>query len=93
MSSEAEIVHIAGQPVQLQARYVRQRCSWCGALIEDIDLQRTAVYVGDENTDTTVPLWPTGELVAIDGNMKYCLGDVSEMPPNCCANIELDVTR
>lgn len=93
MSSEAEIVHIAGQPVQLQGRYVRQRCSWCGALIEDIDLANAASEVSEGETVSGPPLWPVGELVALAGVLRYCLGDVSEMPKNCCANIELDVTR
>lgn len=83
------IVHIAGQPVQLQNRYVRQRCSWCGALIEDLDLERIAV-AGD---DSSVPLWPIGELIEVTEGVKVCLGDIDEMPSNCCANIELDVTR
>ena len=86
------IVHIAGQPVLLSRRYMRQRCSWCGALLEDVDLTTIHTPV-DEEGDPTYPTWPVGELVAIDGNMKYFLGDVFEMPTNCCANLELDITR
>jgi hypothetical protein len=38
----AEIVHIAGEPITFDG-VQRQRCSWCGALIEERDLANMAV--------------------------------------------------
>jgi hypothetical protein len=38
----AEITHIAGPDLTVSGRYLRQRCSWCGALLLDYDLANLA---------------------------------------------------
>lgn len=38
------IVHLAGPPIRIGA-LIRQRCCWCGALIEERDLDNIAVQV------------------------------------------------
>lgn len=83
------VVHIAGLPIQMEGRYIRQRCGWCGAMIEDIDL--TMIAVAGE--DTSVPLWTQGHLISIDGGLRCDLGSVEEVPSNCCAAIDLSVTQ
>lgn len=39
------LVHLAGPPIRA-ANIVRQRCAWCGALLDEHDLDRMA-YVDD----------------------------------------------
>lgn len=44
------LVHIAGPAIRA-ANVIRQRCAWCGALLEEHDLDRLAVQVEDGQTD------------------------------------------
>lgn len=96
--SEPGMTHIAGQPVKLQGRYLRQRCSWCGAILIDVDLQNLGVHIpgeaiGIEEPEAFVyPVWNPGELVTLDGTASYTLGNVSELPDNCCAVLSPEVT-
>jgi hypothetical protein len=61
-------VHIAGIRVMVGSR-VRQRCAWCGAVLDDVDLDLVAVPV--DQPDCGVPEWRVGSLVAIDGGMAW----------------------
>jgi len=84
------IVHIAGVDVQVGA-LLRQRCSWCGAVLIDYDLDRIAVPVGQDPRPGT---WPVGELVARDGVASYVVEHVdgSDLPPEACARLDPAVT-
>lgn len=76
------VTHIAGQQVQVGSR-LRQRCSWCGEILCDYDLERTKVLVGQ---DPEPPMWETGQLVRVDGNVSTLAGneDSAELPEDAC---------
>jgi hypothetical protein len=84
------ITHIAGVQVQVGSR-LRQRCSWCGAVLCDYDLQRIAVLEGQ---DPRPGMWETGALVEVDGNASFVVEhmDGAELPPEACAQLDDDVT-
>ncbi|PRY35371.1 hypothetical protein CLV43_114289 [Umezawaea tangerina] len=81
------VVHIAGMVV-LIGPLVRQRCSWCGAVLVDVDKTLIAVPVGQ---DPTPPTWPIGGLVEIDGNMTSVV-DGERLPVNACGLLDPAVT-
>jgi len=84
------ITHIAGHQVQVGSR-LRQRCSWCGAVLCDYDLQRIAV---PEGQDPTPGMWETGRLVRVDGPMSFVVEheDGADLPPEACAVLDPEVT-
>ena len=43
----SHLVHIAGPPMRA-ANLVRTRCAWCGALIEEIDLDQQVGYLTED---------------------------------------------
>lgn len=48
------LVHLAGQAVRA-AHVIRQRCAWCGALIDEVDLANVAVALQPgEDPETAV---------------------------------------
>ena len=94
------MIHIAGQPVQVGS-VVRQRCSWCGALIDHFDLNRIAAYIGEANADAdievTIPTWEVNVLIEITyGNPRVIQivehDDGDQLPPSCCAQIDHEIT-
>lgn len=84
------VVHIAGAQVQV-GPHLRQRCSWCGAVLIDCDLRGIAVPVGQ---DPTPGMWETGRLVAVDGPASYVVAheDGAELPRGACALLDDAVT-
>lgn len=84
-------MHIAGADVQV-GPLLRQRCAWCGALLQDYDLGRVAVPAGQ---DPRPALWPMGVLVAVDGPASWIVEhqDGAELPPTACAQLDPGVTR
>lgn len=84
------ITHIAGAQVQVGSR-LRQRCSWCGAVLCDYDLTRIAVPAGQ---DPTPGMWETGRLVEVDGNASWVVEheEGAEIPANACARLDDEVT-
>jgi hypothetical protein len=85
------VIHIAGMQVQV-GQLLRQRCSWCGAVLADYDLTRIAV---PEGQDPTPALWETGVLVAVDGGASWVVPhtDGADLPPQACAALDPAVTR
>ena len=84
------VVHIAGVPIQFGS-VVRQRCSWCGAVLIDTDLEQVQVLTGD--ADRPFPTWEVGGLVRCDGAVTATTepvesltdpGDVT-LPADACA--------
>lgn len=78
-----EIIHIAG-PVITFNRTARQRCAWCGALIQEYDLANIGVLESDrpaERRGKPVELddvaWWEG-LVAIDGIARWQVHDPAD---------------
>lgn len=93
------VIHIAGLDVAVGTR-LRQRCAWCGAVLEDVDLARVAMAVSDTpddgHVDHTYPVWPVGGLVEVWGaggvRNTVILGDNENLPPNACAQLDDAVT-
>jgi hypothetical protein len=85
------VTHIAGYQVQV-GPLVRQRCAWCGALLEDHDLTRVAV---PEGQDPRPGEWEPSRLVEVDGNMSRVVEhlDGGYVPENCCAALDPQATR
>lgn len=86
-----EVVHIAGREVQIGA-LLRQRCSWCGALLIDYDISRIAVPVGQDLYPGT---WAVGGLVGVLGNAQYAVAhnDGDCLPSTCCGSLDPEVSR
>lgn len=86
------VVHIAAQPVQVGCR-VRQRCAWCGALLEDHNVHAVAFETDDPN-HARVPAWETGSLVLVDGNLSAHVPHVDgdDLPDNACGMLDPAVT-
>ena len=84
------VIHIAGPDVRYGA-LLRQRCSWCGAVLIDYDLRLIMVPVGQDPMPAT---WPFGELVAVDGPMWRVVphADGQPLPPGSCVNLDPAVT-
>lgn len=72
-------IHIAGLDVLVGAQ-MRQRCAWCGEILEDRDLaaERVIVHAPDDTRsldpdgkiiDPTAPYrgWPVGHLIDVTG--------------------------
>lgn len=80
--------HIAGQPVTIDDRWMRQRCAWCGATLIEYDLHRVAV---PEGTDPTPATWPIGALVTRDGPAAWVTGGTG-LPDDACARNPLTLS-
>lgn len=99
-----EVVHIVGLGVQV-GMVRRQRCSWCGALLQEDDFSRMAWTLNPDGTDPGPPgCWPVGELVAVDGPVTRVVPrdewpdsatdpDEKRLPDRCCAMLDPAVTR
>lgn len=87
------VTHIAAQPVQVGA-WLRQRCAWCGAVLEDYDLTLTAGEVPVPALPGP-PTWLAGTLVCVDGNRCTSLdhADGEQVPLDCCAALDPEATR
>lgn len=46
--ASAEAAMVYGQFDRLDRRVVEVRCSWCGALVRDVDPDRNLAWLGDE---------------------------------------------
>lgn len=94
------VIHIAGPHIQVGPQ-LRQRCSWCGALLLDYNLALTAVSIPEGKTEETMTdedrrpgTWQYGDLVAVDGNAKWTVDheDGAELPDGCCGKLDPEVT-
>lgn len=93
------VIHIAGPTIQIGPQR-RQRCSWCGAVIDDYDLSRTAVAIQYDEDGKAIPWdgpaeWPVGGLVARDGNVTWVIEHnpgVDRLPEGSCGLLPFDVT-
>lgn len=75
------VTHIAGPPITISDRYLRQRCAWCGEVLAEYDLARIAVPVGQDPTPAT---WSAGALVTVDGNASWAT-EAERLPDDACA--------
>jgi hypothetical protein len=91
-ASRTEIVHFAGATLRI-GPVIRQRCLWCGALIEEIDVRQVAVPIEPGQTAEQAhhglfDLKWSG-LVAVDGNARYSVPDPpdGEVPARACSEV------
>lgn len=82
------VVHVAGLVINLGG-HLRQRCAWCGALLDDVELVLTAGLI--EHADQPYPTWPEGGLVAVDGGMRWTVQS-DPLPEGLCARLDPAVT-
>lgn len=83
--AEGCITHIAGPEIVVSGRWMRQRCSWCGAIICDYDLTMCA------SSDGSGPYgWPVHTLVDVSGlnPVSFVRNDAEKLPPTFCGHEE-----
>lgn len=94
------VVHIVGPEIQV-GQLLRQRCAWCGGLLLDYDLARTASPCGDDcRANGCKPehhrpaTWPAGGLVEVDGGATWTVPhqDGDQLPANACGQLDAAVT-
>lgn len=79
------MIHFAGHPVRV-GRFARQRCAWCGAILEDLDLSLVMVPEGQEGPAP----WTPGDLIEVEGNGRSVVGheDGGQLPDGTCFEVE-----
>lgn len=67
--SPMRTIHLAGIPITIQDRLVRQLCSWCGERLIDLDLEMVAVHEPDakEGEPFKPSHWEVGAWVGVEG--------------------------
>lgn len=93
------VTHLAGDVITFNAeegQVMRQRCSWCGATLLDVNLSRIAV---PEGQDPTYPHWKVGAFVEAhapdnQGGMwaESSWAHPDPVPANSCMRMPLEVT-
>lgn len=83
------MVHIVGMYVQV-GNLLRQRCTWCGAVLIDYDLENVMVPDGQDGPSTL----PVGRLVRVDDVVTLTLDHVDgdALPEDACARLDPAVT-
>lgn len=74
-------VHLAGIPITLEGRYVRQLCSWCGHRLIDVDLSNVMVPEGQAGGFAT---WEPGKWVRVNPPVTEPLEAGNCIPPGAC---------
>lgn len=92
-SSTAPVTHIAGCDIIIGGRRLRQRCSWCGGVLLDYDLENVAVAVAPGEDAQPPSTWPVGRLVRVHGGMSVVLAETGDLPDDACGNVDDEVTR
>lgn len=83
----AELIHLVGTEITVEGRYLRQRCSWCGALLLDYDLASVARPLEEgedpENPNPWKPAtWTVGGFVAVDDHSGWRMARAVEATPH-----------
>lgn len=84
------VAHVAGIELTVDGKHMRQRCSWCGVVLIDQNLELVAVQMPEDGSDPPpVRAWPAGEWVDVEPGHMRLLGDVGELyPKNSCMAAE-----
>jgi len=84
------MTHIAGVDVSIGPQ-LRQRCSWCGAVLIDVNVTRAMVA---DSERTEFPTWPIGALIRTDGCVTSVVPHVdgTPLPDDCCGQLDYEVT-
>lgn len=94
--------HIVGPALTMHSKtrglVRRQRCLWCGVLIDEMELERIAVQIPEDGSEPKPPgEWPPGAVIRIESeNPKITsiveVGEDEMLPNDACANIDYEVT-
>jgi len=89
----AGVVHIVGVAIEI-GPLIRQRCSWCGAVLVDCDLRLMGFEERTPPEERRPATWTSGGLVEIDGNMTTVVDheDGAVLPANSCGLLDPAVT-
>lgn len=96
----AEVIHVAGPTITVGS-IRRQRCQWCGALIQEYDLARLSRPLEPGEDPESPEPWEPGRwtgLVAISGTFPVMSRAVPEpedgkVPEGSCMALDEEVTR
>lgn len=89
------IVHIAGVTITVHGTHQRQRCSWCGAILQDYDLTRVMVQTPPDGSEPDgPPSWQVGAQVAHDGAAWWVENDedTEKLAEASCARLPPEMT-
>lgn len=99
MNEHESVSHLAGGVIEYNAQeglVLRQRCSWCGAILIDENLDQISVPTGQEGE---FPTWGVGEFVrtyAPDGGSGMWMSvewkHPDPVPEDSCMRMPLEVT-
>lgn len=72
------LVHYVGPVVRI-GPFRRQRCMWCGAIVDEVDLSRVAMPIPEGKTeeqaradgDFEPPTWQVAAWVGVDGGVRW----------------------
>lgn len=94
--------HIIGPPMTMNSAtrglVRRQRCLWCGALVDEMELERVAVQVPADGSPPRPPAtWEPGAVIRVQGTNPRMtsvveVGPDDLLPDDACANIDYEVT-
>lgn len=82
------LIHVAAPPLTF-GTVRRQRCAWCGALIDEYDLASIAAPVERDAEGNIIPFEGPGAwvgLVAVDGGHRWAVDDPADgrAPESSC---------
>lgn len=87
----SRVIHIAGVEVQV-GQIIRQRCSWCGVMLSEVDLQNDA-WAPNEDGSVPDPVsgWGYEKLVFMEGVNPVHMGVIEhvngdQMPAGFCGD-------
>lgn len=89
MGERAAMTHIVGLDVMV-GPVRRQRCGWCGVLLDQLDLTRVAWPLNPDGSDPgPPPPWPVGALMRTDGAFSSVVdhADGDQLPDDACARL------
>ena len=94
------VAHLAGPSVEFhsdEGPILRQRCSWCGTALLDVNLARIAVPI--EQAGEPYPVWEVGAFVERAGQdeaISVCMAvdwePETPVPANACLRMPPEVT-
>jgi hypothetical protein len=99
MPDATGIVHIAALSYQFES-IIRQRCSWCGAVLIDADLSMIAFQPNDDGSAPSFPVWEGGRQILRDGHVTSVIDDEISadheggirVDDRCCMRIPRETT-
>jgi hypothetical protein len=78
------MTHIAGMHINVNDRFIRQRCAWCGEILVDEDLLKVMVIGGCDG----LGLFEVGAFVRVDGRFSSVVNQKT-IPHDCCYAYEI----